>query len=56
MIFNWKNIYFLSSIGFLVLVVFLFEPIVFGGKMFGSPDSLSPRSVGIALNLSLIHI
>ena len=50
MIFNWKNIYFLSSIGFLVLVVFLFEPIVFGGKMFGSPDSLSPRSVGIALN------
>ena len=50
MTFNWKNIFFLSSIGFLILVIFLFEPIIFGGKIFGSPDSLSPRSVGIALN------
>ena len=32
------------------ILIFLFEPIIFGGKMFGSPDSLSPRSVGMALN------
>lgn len=50
MTFNWKNIFFLSSIGFLILVIFLFEPIIFGGKIFGSPDSLSPRSVAMALN------
>ena len=50
MTFNWKNIFFLSSIGFLILVIFLFEPIIFGGKIFGSPDSLSPRSIAIALN------
>ena len=50
MTFNWKNIFFLSSTGFLILVIFLFEPIIFGGKIFGSPDSLSPRSIAIALN------
>ncbi|MEC9474289.1 MAG: hypothetical protein VX746_00015 [Candidatus Neomarinimicrobiota bacterium] len=50
MTFNWKNIFFLSSIGFLIVVIFLFEPIIFGGKIFGSPDSLSPRSVAMALN------
>ena len=50
MTFNWKNIFFLSSIGFLILVIFLFEPIIFGGMIFGSPDSLSPRSIAMALN------
>ena len=36
---------------FLVVVVaFLFNPVIFGGKTFGSPDSLSPKAVGMALN------
>ena len=48
--FNLKNIFFLSLMLFTGILIFLFEPIIFGGKMFGSPDSLSPRSVGMALN------
>jgi len=48
--FNLKNIFFLSLLLFTGILIFLFEPIIFGGKMFGSPDSLSPRSVGMALN------
>ena len=47
--FNLKNI-FLSLMLFIGILIFLFEPIIFGGKMFGSPDNLSPRSVGMALN------
>ena len=34
----------------LVGIFILFEPIIFGNKTFGSPDSLSPKAVGIALN------
>ena len=34
----------------LVLVCVLFNPVIFGGKTFGSPDSLMPKSVGMALN------
>ena len=34
----------------MVLVCVLFNPIIFGGKTFGSPDSLMPKSVGMALN------
>ncbi len=34
----------------LVLVCVLFSPVIFGGKTFGSPDSLGPKSIGIALN------
>ena len=33
-----------------VVVAFLFNPVIFGGKTFGSPDSLSPKAVGMALN------
>ena len=33
-----------------VIVAFLFNPVIFGGKTFGSPDSLSPKAVGMALN------
>ena len=38
--FNLKNIFFLSLLLFTGILIFLFEPIIFGGKMFGSPDSL----------------
>ena len=41
----------LIALGFMLFIlVILFEPILFGGKTFGSPDSLMPKSVGIALN------
>lgn len=33
-----------------VVVAFLFNPVIFGGKTFGSPDSLSPKAVGMTLN------
>ena len=38
--------------GFLLLdlVCVLLNPIIFGGKTFGSSDSLAPKAVGIALN------
>ena len=48
--FNFKNTFFLSVLFFTIIIIFLFDPIIFGGKLFGSPDSLSPRSVAIALN------
>ena len=48
--FNFKNTFFLSGFAFTIIIIFLFDPIIFGGKLFGSPDSLSPRSVAIALN------
>ena len=48
--FNYKNTFFLSVIAFIAIIIFLFDDIIFGAKIFGSPDSLSPRSVGIALN------
>ena len=47
---NFKNVFFLSVIAFLAIIIFLFDPIIFGAKLFGSPDSLSPRSVAMALN------
>ena len=48
--FNFKNTFFLSVIAFIAIIIFLFDPIIFGAKLFGSPDSLSPRSVAMALN------
>ena len=48
--FNYKNTFFLSVVAFIAIIIFLFDDIIFGAKIFGSPDSLSPRSVGIALN------
>ena len=48
--FNFKNAFFLSVVGFTFITIFLFDPIIFGAKLFGSPDSLSPRSVAMALN------
>ena len=48
--FNFKNVFFLSVVAFTLITIFLFDPIIFGAKLFGSPDSLSPRSVAMALN------
>ena len=48
--FNFKNTFFFSVVVFTIIIIFLFDPIIFGGKLFGSPDSLSPRSVAMALN------
>ena len=41
----------LFAIGFMCLIIiFLFNSIIFENKTFGSPDSLSPKAIGIALN------
>ncbi len=34
---------------FLVLIFILYNPVITGGKTFGTPDSLNPKSAGIAL-------
>ena len=46
-IINRKNLFIL--LGMIVLILVLFYPIVFSGKVFGSPDSLSPRGANIIL-------
>ena len=45
-----KNPIVVAGFLLLVLVCVLFNPIIFGGKTFGSSDSLAPKAVGIALN------
>ncbi|MBT3676677.1 MAG: YfhO family protein [Candidatus Marinimicrobia bacterium] len=47
---DWKNPVVIASGLMLVIIAVLFEPVIFGGKTFGSPDSLSPKAIGIALN------
>ena len=42
-----KNLFIL--IGMIILILILFYPLVFNGKVFGSPDSLSPRGANIIL-------
>jgi len=46
-IINRKNLLILS--GMIILILILFYPIIFGGKTFGSPDSLNPRGANIIL-------
>ena len=46
-IINRKNLFVLMGMTILILV--LFYPLVFSGKVFGSPDSLSPRGANIVL-------
>ena len=43
-----KNL--LILIGMIILILILFYPLIFNGKVFGSPDSLSPRGANIILN------
>ena len=45
-----KNPIILASLAMLVIIAVFFEPVIFGGKTFSSPDSLSPKAVGMALN------
>ncbi len=47
---NWKRSVVAASGLMLIIIAVLFEPVIFGGKTFGSPDSLSPKAIGIALN------
>jgi len=47
---NWKSPFVIASGAMLVIIAVLFEPVIFGGKTFGSPDSLSPKAIGMALN------
>jgi len=47
---DWKNPVVIVSGLMVVIISVLFEPVIFGGKTFGSPDSLSPKAIGIALN------
>ena len=42
-----KNL--LILIGMIILILILFYPLIFNGKVFGSPDSLSPRGANIIL-------
>jgi len=45
-----KNPSVITAFILLVIVCVLFNPVIFGGKTFGSPDSLAPKSTGIILN------
>ncbi len=47
---NLKSPIIMGTALLIVVVAFLFNPVIFGGKTFGSPDSLSPKAVGMALN------
>ena len=39
-----------ASVFMMILIMILFNQVIFSGKSFGSPDTLSPKAVGIALN------
>ncbi|MBN4080980.1 hypothetical protein JYT44_01310, partial [Caldithrix abyssi] len=47
---NWKHPIFAITLGLIVIIAILFEPVIFSGKTFGSPDSLSPKAIGMVLN------
>ena len=47
---DWKQPVVIATGLMFIIIAILFEPVFFGGKTFGSPDSLSPKAIGIALN------
>ena len=47
-----KSNYTKAVLIFVLLICIFYYPIIFGGKAFGSPDTLTPKSAGIALNKS----
>ena len=47
---DWKRPVVITTGLMFIIIAILFEPVIFGGKTFGSPDSLSPKAIGIALN------
>jgi hypothetical protein len=46
----WKRPVVIATGLMFIIIAILFEQVIFGGKTFGSPDSLSPKAIGIALN------
>jgi len=48
--FNYKSKILFASVFMIILISILFNQVIFSGKSFGSPDTLSPKAVGIALN------
>ena len=47
---NLKSKTLFASVFMMILIMTLFNQVIFSGKSFGSPDTLSPKAVGIALN------
>ena len=47
---NYNSKTLIAVIAMLSVIFILFEPIILGNRSFGSPDTLSPKAVGIALN------
>ena len=47
---NLKSKTLFASVFKMILIMTLFNQVIFSGKSFGSPDTLSPKAVGIALN------
>ena len=45
-----KNPTIITGFILLIIVCVLFNPVIFGDKTFGSPDSLTPHAGGIVLN------
>ena len=52
---DWKRPVVIATGLMFIIIAILFEPVIFGGKTFGSPDSLSPKAIGIALMNFRIH-
>ena len=48
--FNYRSKILFASVFMIILISILFNQVIFSGKSFGSPDTLSPKAVGIALN------
>ena len=50
--FNWKHPYFISVVVLAGIICILFYNVIFQGELFGSPDTLAPKSSGIILQKS----
>ena len=46
---NWKHPLFISVMIMIGIICLLFYHVVFQGQTFGSPDTMNPKSAGIAL-------
>jgi hypothetical protein len=50
--FNWKHPFFISAVVLTGIICILFYNVIFQGNIFGSPDTLAPKSSGIILQKS----
>ena len=48
--FNYNSKSLIAFVFMMMLIAILFNQVIFSDKSFGSPDTLSPKAVGIALN------